>query len=113
MELGVGGEAEILLIDDDNLIYKYYSYNNNMTGYENKSKVADGLIKFKRSCFKHPDYINYPKYIKKGLIKIENSYNCWNVSDDGYDMMAIRFIGRLFQEYHFERSIPKKLAIHY
>ena len=112
MKIGTGIEAEILLIDDESVIYKYASYNKKIAGYANERMLADGLVSFKRSCFKNYDCINYPKYLKKGLIKVENSFNCWYEAD-GYDTMALKFIGRVMEKYRMEHTIPQKLAIHY
>ena len=113
MDAGIGGEAEILYVTDKDVVYKYYSYNKNDAVHINEGKIADGLIDFKRSCFKKTDIINYLPYIRKGLIKIENTFNCWNESVDGYDSMALRFINELLHVYRTEKTVPNKIEIHY
>ncbi len=113
MILGMGMTAEILQEDDDVITYKYYSYNKNLKGYSNEWKLADGLISIKKTVFQFPIMINYYNYIRQGLIKIENTFNCWNTTIMGADSMATRFISRLLDCYSNNKRIPNKIEIHY
>ena len=109
----MGMTAEICHQDNEVIIYKYYSYNKNLKGYSNDWRLADGLISIKKTVFQFPIRINYFDYIRQGLIRIENTFNCWSCTILGADSMATRFISRLLDCYNDNKRIPQKIEIHY
>ena len=107
--LGIGVKAELLMADENSIVYKYSSYNDNFKKYSDWN-LADGLIEIEKSCLdNHLLYSN----LKAGLVKIENTVNCWNVNTDGYDTMALQCLQRIFKEYETDNHLPEKVNINY
>lgn len=98
MSMGVGAFADLVLEDENTLIYQYGGFNLNEAEYENASRISDGLITINKSCLVEPEIheklkrlpsgrkkpivkripvcVDYPKMIK-GMITVENCSNCW------------------------------------
>ena len=99
MSRGIGAYANLILQDDNTVIYEYGGYNLNEEKYRNEAHIYDGTITIQRSCFLKPEIhekikkmpngkkkpvdkrvtveVDYPRYIEDGLIVIENCSNCW------------------------------------
>lgn len=135
MSLGIGAYADLVLEDEETLIYQYGDYNLNEDAYRNAEKIQDGLITIAKSCLVEPEihekikrlpsgrkkliikripvYVEYSRMIKDGLITIENCSTCWKISSDDFhgDFMAYALLHKFFREYQETGEIPSKLSI--
>lgn len=135
MSLGVGAYADLVLEDEETLIYQYGDFNLNKDAYRNAEKIQDGLITIAKSCLVEPEihekikrlpsgrkklivkripvYVDYSVMMKEGLIIIENCSTCWKVSADEYrvDFMAYSLVSKFFREYQETGGIPTQLTI--
>lgn len=134
MSMGVGAFADLVLEDENTLIYQYGGFNLNEAEYENASRISDGLITINKSCLVEPEIheklkrlpsgrkkpivkripvcVDYPKMIK-GMITVENCSNCWKTSEDenNIDVSAGWLLFYFFQEYQETGEIPKELRL--
>lgn len=132
--MGVGAFADLVLEDENTLIYQYGGFNLNEAEYENASRISDGLITINKSCLVEPEIheklkrlpsgrkkpivkripvcVDYPKMIK-GMITVENCSNCWKTSEDenNIDVSAGWLLFYFFQEYQETGEIPKELRL--
>lgn len=116
MSRGIGVRAELILQNENTVIYKYGGYNLNEAQYRNESHIIDGLIRIQRSCFQEPEIhekikrmpsgrkkhivkripvsVDYYQMFKDGLIEIKNCSTCWEVTDDDkhIDVMAFHLL---------------------
>ena len=113
MDLSMGAEAELFWADDEMILYKYGSYNNFFSEYQNCEHITDGLISIRQSCFKDDHSPTLLSCLKDGLIRIENTSNCWSQTPSGYDSMAIRVLDRIFNQYYFRHTLPNKIGFNY
>lgn len=123
MSMGLGTFAEVYLEDNEMIIYRYGSYNLNDERYENNERVMDGTIFIRKEGLvepeirekikklpnglkkvlikRYPKEVDYDNLIRKGLIIVDNCSNCWRKTDteESIDVMAMRIICRVFDEY--------------
>ena len=130
MSKGIGAHANLVLQDENTVIYEYGGYNLNKEQYKNDGHVYDGIITIRRCCFVEPEIheklkkmpngrkklikkripveVHYSDFIDEGLIVVENCSNCWQVTNDEkhIDMMALHILFHLFEKYQEEGEIP-------
>lgn len=134
MSRGIGAHANLVLQDENTVIYEYGGYNLNEEQFRNKEQVYDGTITIQKDCFLEPEIheklkkmpsgkkklitkripvdVDYPKYIEEGLITIENCSNCWKTTDDEkhIDVMALHILFYLFLKYQEQGELPEYIS---
>ena len=134
MSIGIGAHASLILQDEERVLYEYGGYNLNNKAFWNRMHSYDGYITIQRSCFveseihrkrkkmpsgkkkvvtkRIPVNVDYRKMIKDGFIEVENCSNCWETTEDEkqIDVMALRILDRIFQEYQKESRIPESIS---
>lgn len=134
MSRGIGAYANLILQDDNTVIYGYGGYNLNEEKYRNEAHIYDGTITIQRSCFLKPEIhekikkmpngkkkpvdkrvtveVDYPRYIEDGLIVIENCSNCWKTTNDEkyIDIMALHILYYLFLRYQEQGKMPEYIS---
>ena len=135
MSMGYGGRARIVLQDNDTVIYEYAPYNLNEPAYRNSENTYDGLITICKQAFVAAEThakvkrmpsgrklqitkrvrkdVDYGKLLESRAIIIENSKYCWHTMKDGYGMIALRLIFRIFDYYQEYETVPETMSIHY
>lgn len=137
MSRGYAAHANKVLEDEQLVIYEYAGFNWNDPLYYNDEHILDGVITIQKSCFREPDiheklkrmpsgrkrlvtkripvYAEYDKYLREGLVTIENCSNCWKVTDDELhvDIMACKLLFKIFLEYQEDSKIPNSMSLAY
>ena len=54
MSRGIGAHANLILEDEQTVIYEYGGYNLNDLEYKNENHLYDGMITISRECFVEP-----------------------------------------------------------
>ena len=122
MSRGIGAHANLVLEDENTVIYEYGGYNLNKLEYRNENHICDGMITISRDCFAEPEIreklkkmpsgrkklitkrisvdVDYPQMISDGRIVIDNCSNCWHPSpESNIDVMALHILFYLFRQY--------------
>lgn len=130
---GIGGGCRKVLEDDNIIIYEYFSYNLNIPKYRNDKKIFDGIITIEKASFIEPeihrklkkfrngkkkliikrvcsDDIPLESLLSNGKITIENTRNCWMLSNEGYDFIALHFCYDILKRYQKDGEVPEKLS---
>lgn len=133
MSRGIGAHANLVLEDENTVMYEYGGYNLNEPEYRNENHVYDGTITIARDCFAEPEIheklkkmpsgrkklitkripvsVDYPQMIIDGRIIIENCSNCWHrTSDSNIDVMALHILFYLFRQYQEEGKMPEYIS---
>lgn len=134
MSIGIGAHATLILQDKEMVLYEYGGYNLNNKAFWNRTHGYDGYITIQRSCFVEPEIhekrkkmpsgkkkvitkrisvnVDYRKMIIDGFIEVENCSNCWKTTEDEkhIDVMALRILHQIFQEYQKESRIPECIS---
>lgn len=134
MSRGIGAYANLILQDDNTVIYEYGGYNLNEEKYRNEAHIYDGTITIQRSCFLEPEIhekikkipngkkkpvdkrvtveVDYPRYIEDGLIVVENCSNCWKTTNDEkyIDIMVLHILYYLFLRYQEQGKMPEYIS---
>lgn len=136
MSIGIGAHANLVLWDEQTIIYEYGGYNLNEEQYRNETGIYDGIITIQRCCFlepkihekykrmpsgkkklitkKIPVEVDYPRYIDEGLIVVENCSNCWETTNDEkrIDVMALWVLFYLFLDYQKQGRLPEYISLY-
>ena len=132
MSLGYCAKAVLEMADEKSLLYMYNSYNINLEGYEAYMEKYDGVIIIDRASLVEPEIhmkrvrrpsgkkvyeekiiekeVQLEALLKNGSVKIENSCGAWNIVD-GYDVMALNLVRKIFKEYQRERKVSENVVI--
>ena len=132
MSLGYIGKAILETADSASLMYFYYSYNMNLEGYEVYKEKYDGTIIIDGGSLVEPEIhikrikrpsgkkvyeekiiekeVQLEELLKNGKVKIENASGAWDIVN-GYDMMALSLVRKIFKEYQRERDVPEMVMI--
>ncbi|MBF6625102.1 hypothetical protein IU402_00695 [Aerococcaceae bacterium zg-BR9] len=133
MSRGFGAHANLVLEDENTVLYEYGGYNLNEPEYRNENHLYDGMIMISRDCFIQPDIneklkklpsgrkklvtkrilvdVDYPQMISDGRIIVENCSNCWHCSQESnVDMMVLHILFYLFRQYQKEGKIPEYIS---
>lgn len=131
MSMGYGARLEKVLEDEQTVFYYYSCGNANYKNYDIMINKQDGEILVDKRCFLEPEihvklkrmpggrkklvekriHVNVPytEYIRAGLIKIKNASGCWKTIDE-IDIMALKLLFKLFDEYQEESKIPDRIS---
>lgn len=134
MSIGIGAHANLILEDENCIIYKYGGYNLNVPEYRNEEHLYDGTIMIQKECFIEPEIhekikrmpsgrkklitkrilesVDYEKMLEEGLIVIENCSNCWKTTENKLqiDVMACHLLFHIFLRYQEEGKIPDQMS---
>lgn len=133
MSRGIGAHANLVLEDENTVMYEYGGYNLNEPEYRNENHIYDGMITISRDCFAEPEIheklkkmpsgrkklitkripvsVDYPQMISDGRIIIENCSNCWHCSQESnIDVMALHILFYLFRQYQEEGKMPEYIS---
>lgn len=134
MSIGVGAHANLVLQDENTVIYEYGDYDLNEPEFRNEEHLFDGIITIQKDCFLEPEIhekakrmpsgrkktiikripvlVDYPTMIAVGTIVIENCSNCWKITDDEkkVDVMALHILFKLFNQYQEEGTMPEYIS---
>lgn len=133
MSRGIGAHANLVLEDENTIMYEYGGYNLNEPEYRNENHIYDGMITISRDCFAEPEIheklkkmpsgrkkliakripvsVDYPQMISDGRIIIENCSNCWHCSpESNIDGMALHILFYLFRQYQEEGKMPEYIS---
>ena len=133
MSMGYCGSAILEMADATTLVYLYCSYNLNLEDYKEHEEKYNGEIIINRNSLIEPDVytkrirrpsgkkvfeerirkkdIDIQKLLENGDVKIVNSSGAWQFFN-GYDIMAIRLVEKIFDKYQEERDVPEMVSRH-
>lgn len=133
MSMGYGAICKLSEIDEFWIMYAYTSYNLNLGDSQKAIKTLDGLIIISKDFFPDPEIIrkrikkpsgkkvwiekkkyediDLMEYYTAGKINIENSSHCWQLTESGIDIMALKLLFYLQIEYQKTDKIPKEFEI--
>lgn len=133
MSRGFCASAMLEVADATTLLYIYCSYNLNLDDYREHMEKYNGEIIINRSSLVEPE--RYSKRIRKpsgkkvleerirkrdvdieklldnGDIQFLNSSGAWKFAE-GYDIMALRLVEKIYDKYQEERDIPERVSIY-
>lgn len=132
MSMGYGVYAKLDMMDDTMILYQYCCYNLNKADYELYSNLLDGKLWIQRDSLvegerylkrvkktsgkkiilekKRKIELDFSKLLRERRIEIENASGTWYITDEGYDVMALRIIYRIYEEYQMTGVVPKKIS---
>lgn len=135
MSLGYGGYANLVQHDNTLVMYCYSCYNINNDGYKKFKESPDGELYIGRNAFVEPEIREkikkmpsgkkkmITKRIKKdvpfgelfdmGKIKVKNAGGTWETNVSGVDIIALKILLRIFDEYQETGEIPQKVGLFY
>lgn len=131
MSMGYGGYAHLVEADDSLVIYKYCCYNVNLPEYKHFSEIEDGELYIDRDAFVEPEIhekmvrtasgrkkkvikrikrdVPFDELFESKKINVKNASGTWKV-ESGEDIMALRILSKLFNEYQEQGVIPEKMG---
>lgn len=132
MSLGYGGFCRKELEDETHIIYAYSSFNWNDERHKNDDRICDGVITITKSTLVEPDIhskikrkpngkkvvvtkrvpkdFNLSELIVNKDIIIENCSNTWQKTAEGFDIIALHLLFKLFNQYQDEGKLPEKVS---
>ena len=134
MSRGFGAAAVLEMQDEQTAVYRYGSYNWNIEELCNPEHIMDGLIWIEKSALPEPEIHDKIKHLpngkkkrmikriprqlgaeplRTGQIKIENSRFCWRCTEEQYDLMAVRLLYKISDEYQLTGSMPERISLMY
>lgn len=133
MSRGIGAYANLVLEDENTVMYEYGGYNLNEPENRNENHIYGGMITISRDCFAEPEIhqklkkmpsgrkklitkripvdVDYPQMISDGRIVIENCSNCRHRSlESNIDVMVSHILFYLFRKYQEEGKMPEYIS---
>ena len=132
MSVGLGGYADLVAADNTLVIYKYCCYNVNNAEYKQFMEMEDGEMNIDRGAFVEPEIhvrirkspsggkrlvskrivqdVPIEAMIEAGKIKVMNASGTWRTTESGVDIMALKLLFKLFNEYQETGEIPGHLS---
>ena len=133
MSVGYGGFARIALRDNNIAIYEYAPFNLNYPEYRNNDRIHDGIITINVGALVEPEIhekirrmpsgrkklvakrilsdVDYNELILQNHIKIENSRFCWQTTENGAGVIAMKIIRFIFEYYQENGEIPETVSL--
>ena len=127
MSMGYGGYADLFESDDTLSIYKYCCFNINAENYEHYMNLKDGEIYIERDSFVEPEIheknkktavgkkhivkrikrdVPFESMLNTGKISVKNASGTWRMTEFGTDIMAMKLVRMIFDEYQETGIIP-------
>ena len=134
MSRGFGADAVLEMQDDKIAVYRYGNYNWNLEEFRNPEHIMDGMIWIEKSALPEPELHDKIKHLpngkkkrvmkriprplgaeplRTGQIKIENSRFCWQCVEEDYDLMAVKLLCKISNEYQLTGSMPERIGLMY
>lgn len=129
MSAGYGGNAKLILLDEDRIVYCYSSFNLNFENGSEYEKAMDGEIIINRKALAKLAYKETDKWhpssrlqermrkdasffslYESGEIDIRNASGTWKKNKNGVDTVALRLLGRIEDSFRKNGIIPEKAA---
>ena len=131
MSIGYEGFACLIEQDEEHFLYSYGCSNWNDEKYMNRERIMDGFIMINKNCLVEPEIhrklkrfpngrkrmvekripveVPYEMLFESGAISVDNSVNCWRVTDREIDCIALRLIWKMFNDYQLTGVLPEKV----
>ncbi|MBQ4071504.1 MAG: hypothetical protein IJD51_03720 [Clostridia bacterium] len=135
MSIGIGGDARLVLQDEEMLIFEYCPYNLNDKRYRNEDRVYDGVITICKDALLEPEIreklkrmssgrkrmitkrivrpVDYEALLASGKIEVENSRFCYKILTCGIGCIAMRLIEHLFDTYQRDGIVKEAISFYY
>lgn len=132
MSLGFGGACRKVTEDDKIVIYEYSVYNLNETDCRDTIGIFDGTIAIDKKSLVEPEIhekikkmpsgrkklitkrirveVPIQELFSHGRIRIKNCSHCWQISIEGYGIIALHFIFYIFLRYQEQGELPESLS---
>lgn len=132
MSMGYGGYADLGQHDGVSVVYLYCCYNVNCGDYKHFREIQDGVLYIERNAFIEPDIrgkikktaarrkklivkrikkrVPFDELLKDGKIKVKNAGGTWETTEFGIDIMALKILFKIFDEYQETGELPKHIA---
>lgn len=129
MSKGYGGYAHLVEADDNLVIYTYCCYNVNLPDYKHFRELEDGELYIDRDAFVEPEIhektVRTASGRKKQVIKrikrdvpfgelfenkkiiVKNASGAWKTVESGEDVMALKILFKVFNDYQEQGTIPE------
>ena len=132
MSIGFGGYADLVQADDKLVTYVYCCYNVNNVDYKQYMKMEDGEIYIERVAFVEPEIherikklpsgrkknivkriprsVPIDELLSAGKIRVKNASGTWRTTVSGTDIMALKILFKLFNEYQVSGQLPEHIS---
>lgn len=132
MSMGYGGYADLQQSDDTLVVYLYCCYNVNNDNYKHFMKFKDGELYIERDAFVEPEIhekikktafgrkklvvkrvkrdVPIGELFEAGKIKVKNASGTWKTTESGIDIMALKILYKMFDEYQKTGEIPEHIS---
>ena len=131
MSIGYCAYADLVQADETLVMYTYCCFNNNNEDYKRYVNSKDGEIYIDRAAFAGPEIqtkkkkssgksitvikrsprdVQFDELIRSGGIKVKNASGTWRTTDFGIDVMALRILFKLFDEYQKTGTVPEHIG---
>ena len=133
MSRGFGGIARMIMQDEDTIIYEYATYNLNDENYRNPQSIFDGEITLDKHSLVEPEIheklkkqpsgrkkmitkriprsVDYESLINSKAIQVINSKFCWEIFKNGFGMIAMFLIYKIYDDYQSLGKVPEIVEI--
>lgn len=132
MSIGYGGYAHLVGADHNLVIYSYCCYNVNLPDYKRFMEIEDGELYIDRDAFVEPDIhektvrtasgrkktvvkriirdVPFDELFENRKIKVKNASGMWKAAGSGVDIMALKILFKLFNEYQEKGVFPEMIS---
>lgn len=132
MSMGYGGYANLQQYDDTLVVYLYCCYNINNDDYKHFMKIEDGEMYIERDAFVEPEIhekvrkmasgrkkliakrikknVPFNELFETGKIKVKNASGTWRTTESGIDIMALKILFKMFNEYQETGELPEHVG---
>lgn len=132
MSMGYGGYADLQQYDDTLVVYLYCCYNVNNDDYKHFMKIEDGELYVDRDAFVEPEIhekikktasgrkkpivkrikkdVPFNELFEAGKIKVKNASGTWRTTESGIDIMALKILFKMFDEYQETGELPEHIG---
>lgn len=111
MSMGIGGSAEILSENENEIIYQYYNYDLSVIEHRNDQKIMDGRIIINKNKISAEEN-DVALLLEQEIISILNSKNSWCIIGEKYDRIALSLVRKIMKHYEQEKSFSEKIGYH-
>lgn len=132
MSIGYGGYAHLVGADQNLVIYSYCCYNVNLPDYKRFMETEDGELYIDRDAFVEPEIhqktvrtasgrkktvikrikrdVPFDELFENRKIKVKNASGMWRTAGSGVDIMALKILFKLFNEYQEKGTLPEVIS---
>ncbi len=112
MSRGYCGYADLHQSDDTMVMYKYCCYKLDNDSYSRYRNLEDGEIYIEQNAFveRVKRDITLGDIFETGKIQIKNASGTWSTTIEGIDIMALRILRKIFNEYQDTGKLPEHIV---